>query len=116
MLARIERRRANTGAEKVRTWFRQLFRFALVKAPGLEQNHASDLYVEAAPKPPVNRNPFLRLPELANLQRAIDGFGGALQTRLGLRLLAADGHAHRRVAARHAGSVRLAAGAMGDPA
>lgn len=91
VLARIERRRAYTVAKKVRTWFKQLFRFALVKAPGLELNPAWDLDVVAAPKPPVTHNPFLRLPELADLQRAITGYGGALQTRLGLRLLLLTG-------------------------
>ena len=46
-------------------------------------NPASDLDVVAAPKPPVTNNPFLRLPELADLQNAINGYGVALQTRLG---------------------------------
>lgn len=78
-------------AEKVRTWLKQLFRFALVKAPGLEQNPASDLDVVAVPKPPVTHNPFLRMPELPDLLQAIDGYGGALQTRLGLRLLLLTG-------------------------
>jgi len=45
VLARIEQRRAFTTAEKVRTWFRQLFRFAMVKIEGLESNPASDLDV-----------------------------------------------------------------------
>lgn len=91
VLARIERRRAYTVAEKVRTWLKQLFRFALVKAPGLEQNPASDLDVVAVPKPPVTHNPFLRMPELPDLLQAIDGYGGALQTKLGLRLLLLTG-------------------------
>lgn len=91
VLAKIERRRAYTVAEKVRTWLKQLFRFALVKAPGLEQNPASDLDVVAAPKPSVTHNPFLRMPELPRLLQAIDGYGGALQTRLGLRLLLLTG-------------------------
>lgn len=107
VLARIELRRAYTVAEKVRTWFMQLFRFALVKAPGLELNPASDLDVVAAPKPPVTHNPFLRLPELADLQRAIAGYGGALQTRLGLRLLLLTGV--------RTGELRLAAGSVDDP-
>lgn len=91
VLARIERRRAYTVAEKVRTWLKQLFRFALVKAPGLEQSPASDLDVVAVPKPPVTHNPFLRMPELPDLLQAIDGYGGALQTKLGLRLLLLTG-------------------------
>lgn len=78
-------------AEKVRTWLKQLFRFALVKAPGLEQNPASDLDVVAAPKPPVTHKPFLQMPVLPDLLQAIDGYGGALQTRLGSRLLLLPG-------------------------
>ena len=61
VLAKIEQRKAFTTAEKVRTWFNQLFRFALVKIAGLETNPASDLDVVAMPKPPVANNPFLRL-------------------------------------------------------
>lgn len=91
VLARIERRQAYTTAEKVRTWFKQLFRFALVKAPGLEQNPASDLDVVAAPKPPVNHNPFLRMNELPALLQTLRGYGGALQTQLGLRLMLLTG-------------------------
>lgn len=36
VLARIEQRKAHTTAEKVRTWFNQLFRYAMVKVDGLE--------------------------------------------------------------------------------
>ena len=43
VLAKIEERNAYTTAEKVRTWFRQLFRYALVTAEGMEINPASDL-------------------------------------------------------------------------
>ena len=52
-VAHIERRSAFTTEEKRRAWFNQLFRFAMVKIPGLEQNPASDLDVVALPKPPV---------------------------------------------------------------
>lgn len=58
VLARIERRRAFTTAEKVRTWLNQLFRYALVKIPGLDQNWASDLDVVAQLASP---DPVLRL-------------------------------------------------------
>lgn len=61
VVARIEQRKAFTTAEKVRTWFNQLFRFALVKVEALETNPASDLDVVAVPAPPVTHNPFLRL-------------------------------------------------------
>src|SRR3546814_11489672 len=70
ILAKIEQRGALTTAEKVRTWFNQLFRFALVKIERLETNPASDLDVVAVPKPPVAHNPFLRLPEIPELLRS----------------------------------------------
>jgi integrase len=64
LLSRIEQRKALTTAEKCRTWFNQLFGYALVKIEGLEHNPASDLDVVALPKPPVSHNPFLRMDEL----------------------------------------------------
>ena len=65
VIARIERRNALSVAQKVRTWFNQMFRYALVIVPGLEQNPASDLDVVAVPLPPVNHNPFLRMTAIA---------------------------------------------------
>lgn len=91
VLARIEHRRAFTTAEMCRTWFNQLFRFALVKASGLEQNPASDLDVVVAPKPPVAHHPFLRITELPALLRALRGYCGMPQTQLGIRLLLLTG-------------------------
>jgi Integrase len=91
LLSRIERRKALTTAEKCRTWFNQLFRYALVKIEGLEHNPASDLDVVALPKPPVSHNPFLRMDELPALMTALRNCGGANQTRLGLRLLLLTG-------------------------
>lgn len=91
LLSRIEQRKALTTAEKCRTWFNQLFRYALVKIEGLEHNPASDLDVVALPKPPVTHNPFLRMDELPGLMVALRNYGGASQTRLGLRLLLLTG-------------------------
>lgn len=91
VLAKIEQRRAFTTAEKVRTWFNQLFRYALVKVERMEVNPASDLDVVAVPKPPVNHNPFLRLPELPELLQKLRGYRGALTTQLGIRLLLLTG-------------------------
>ncbi len=51
LLGKIEQRKALTTAEKCRTWFNQLFRYALVKIEGLEHNPALDLDVVALPKP-----------------------------------------------------------------
>ena len=87
VIAKIEKRRALSVAEKVRTWFNQLFRYALVIVPGLEQNPASDLDVVALPLPPVNHNPFLRMAELPKLLQRLRKYRGRLQTQLGLRLL-----------------------------
>ncbi len=91
VLAFIEQRRAFTTAEKVRTWFRQLVRFAMVKVEGLDGNPASDLDVVAVPKPPVAHNPFLRLPELPNLLNKLRRYRGRITTQLGIRLLLLTG-------------------------
>ena len=91
VIARIERRKAFTTAEKLRTWFRQLFRYALVKVEGLEGNPASDLDVVALPVPPVVNNPFLRLEELPDLLRKLRRYGGTATTQLGIRLLLLTG-------------------------
>lgn len=87
VLEKIERRGALTTAEKCRTWLHQMFRYALVKVPGLEQSPASDLDVVAAPKLPVTHNPFLRMDELPDMLRTLRKYKGLLQTQLGLRLL-----------------------------
>ncbi|NMY13692.1 tyrosine-type recombinase/integrase [Pseudomonas veronii] len=50
VLEQIEQRRAFTVAEKCRTWFAQLFRYALVKVPRLRQNPSSELEVLAVPE------------------------------------------------------------------
>lgn len=92
VLSRIEQRNAFTTAEKVRTWFRQLFRYALVIVEGLESNPASDLDVVAAPKPPVAHNPYLRMDELPALLQKLRAYRGrSPQTQLGIRLLLLTG-------------------------
>lgn len=91
VLARIEQRRALTTAEKVRTWLRHLFRFAMVKVEGVESNPASDLDVVAVPKPPVVNNPFLRLHELPELLYKLRRYRGMMTTQLGIRLLLLTG-------------------------
>ena len=91
VIARIERRKALSVAEKVRTWFNQMFRYALVVVPDLEYNPASDLDVVAVPLPPVNNNPFLRMPDLPKLLQRLRKYRGRLQTQLGLRLLLLTG-------------------------
>ncbi|EMM6194645.1 TPA: tyrosine-type recombinase/integrase [Pseudomonas aeruginosa] len=91
VIGNIERRKALSVAEKVRTWFNQMFRYALVVVPGLEQNPASDLDVVAQPLPPVNHNPFLRMPELPKYLQRVRKYRGRLRTQLGLRLLMLTG-------------------------
>jgi len=88
VLAAIEKRKAFTTAEKVRTWFNQMFRYALVVAEGLEVNPAADLDVVAEPKPPVAHNPYLHLPELPEFLQKLRLYNPrGWQTQLGVRLL-----------------------------
>ena len=91
VIAKIEKRKALSVAEKVRTWLNHLFRYALVIVPGLEQNPASDLDVVAVPLPPVNHNPFLRMEDLPKLLQRLRKYRGRLRTQLGLRLLCLTG-------------------------
>ncbi|CDM40464.1 tyrosine-type recombinase/integrase [Ectopseudomonas oleovorans] len=88
VLAAIEKRKAFTTAEKVRTWFNQMFRYALVIAEGLEVNPAADLDVVAEPKPPVAHNPYLHLPEMPEFLQKLRLYNPrGWQTQLGVRLL-----------------------------
>lgn len=88
VLARIEKRKAFTTAEKVRTWLGQLFRYALVIVEGMEANPATDLDVVAEPKPPVTHNPYLHLPELPDFLQKLRLYNPCgYQTQLGIRLL-----------------------------
>ncbi|WP_256804690.1 tyrosine-type recombinase/integrase [Pseudomonas putida] len=91
VLDRIETRGAFTTAEKCRTWLNQLFRYALVRVAGLENNPAADLDVVAMPKPPVEHNPFLRMDELPQLLNRLRGYHGGQQTLLGIWLLLLTG-------------------------
>lgn len=91
ILSRIEQRGAFTVAQKVRGWLNQLFRFALVKVEGLENNPATDLNVVALPKPPEIHNPFLWMHEIPALLQKLHHYHGQLNTRLGLRLLLLTG-------------------------
>jgi len=90
VLRKIERRNALTTAEKCRTWFNQLLRYAMVEK-GLTSNPASDLDIVAIPKPPVTHNPFLRMDELPAFLRTLRQYGGRSATRLGLYLLLLTG-------------------------
>ncbi|QZN96804.1 tyrosine-type recombinase/integrase [Symbiopectobacterium purcellii] len=90
VLRRIERHKAFTTAEKVRTWLNQLFRYAKVEK-GVHYNPASDLDIVAAPRPPVTHNPFLRMDELPAFLCTLRDYGGQETTKQGLRLLLLTG-------------------------
>jgi integrase len=92
VLRKIERRNALTMASKCRTWFNQLFRYAMVEV-NLATNPAADLDIVAIPRPPVTHNPFLLMSELpAFLQKLSNYRGhGDINTQLGLRLLLLTG-------------------------
>ncbi|AHG20712.1 hypothetical protein Z042_14660 [Chania multitudinisentens RB-25] len=89
VLNRIEQRRAYTTAEKVRTWFKQLFRYALVKH-NLDTHPATELNIVAHPKPPVAHNPYLHMHELPAFLHTLHQYP-SLITQLGIRLLLLTG-------------------------
>ena len=60
VIARVEKRGSLSVAEKLRTWFDQLFTYAAVVVPGMTENPAKDLDVVAIPRPPVTHNPLGR--------------------------------------------------------
>lgn len=90
VLRRIERRGALTTAEKCRTWFNQMFRYAMVEI-GLEANPAADLDIVAVPQPPVRHNPFLRMEQIPAFLQTLRSYRGQSITQLGLRLLILTG-------------------------
>lgn len=91
VIGRIEKRDALSVAEKMRTWLKQLFGFAMVVIPGMETNPATDLHVVAVPLPPVEHNPFLRMPELPLFLQTLRKYSGRLKTQLAIRLLLLTG-------------------------
>ncbi|MDR6608994.1 integrase arm-type DNA-binding domain-containing protein [Pseudomonas synxantha] len=86
LLRRIESRQAFTTAEKCRTWFNQLFRYAMVEK-GLMINPSADLDIVAIPKPPVTNNPYLLMEEVPLFLQKLRTYEGSTATKLGLRLL-----------------------------
>jgi integrase len=90
VIRKIERRKALTTAGKCRTWFNQLFRFAMVEL-NLPENPAADMDIVAMPQLPVKHNPFLRMPEIPAFLRALHDYGGNTKTRLGIWLLLLTG-------------------------
>ncbi|MCP5439798.1 MAG: tyrosine-type recombinase/integrase, partial [Chromatiaceae bacterium] len=91
IIGRVEKRGSLSVAEKLRTWFSQLFTYASVVVPNMGDNPAKDLDVVAMPLPPVENNPFLRMPELPAMLQTLRKYSGRLNTQLGLRLLLLTG-------------------------
>ncbi|MDA3169003.1 tyrosine-type recombinase/integrase [Pseudomonas aeruginosa] len=91
IIGRVEERGSFSVAEKLRTWFTQLFTYASVVVPDMGENPSKDLAVVAMPLPPVENNPFLRMPELPTMLQTLRTYRGRPNTRLGLRLLMLTG-------------------------
>lgn len=91
ILAKVEKRGSFSVAEKLRTWFTQLFTYATVVVPNLRENASKDLAVVAAPVPPAQNNPFLRMTALPELLQKLRKHRGRLNTQLAIRLLLLTG-------------------------
>jgi integrase len=91
VIARIEKRGSLSVAEKMRTWLKQLFDYAMVVIPSMETHPATDLHVVAIPLPPVEHNPFLRMAELPLFLQGLRKYRGMLKTQLAIRLLLLTG-------------------------
>ncbi|WP_372387501.1 tyrosine-type recombinase/integrase [Xanthomonas axonopodis] len=91
IVGRVEKRGSMSVAEKLRTWFEQLFTYASVVVPNMGENPSKDLDVVAMPLPPVENNPFLRMHELPVMLQTLRKYRGRLRTQLGIRLLLLTG-------------------------
>ena len=91
IIGKVEKRGSLSVAEKLRTWFTQLFTYATVAIPNMGENPSKDLEAVALPLPPVEHNPFLRMPELPIMLQTLRKYPGRLNTQLGLRLLMLTG-------------------------
>lgn len=90
IVQQVEARGAMNVAEKIRTWFHQIFRFAIAHEY-VEINPATDLDVVAAIPPPVKNNPWLELSELGEMIRRLRAYHGSFFTQKGLELLILTG-------------------------
>ena len=91
ILGKVERRGSLSVAEKLRTWFTQLFTYATVAVPNMAENPSKDLAVVAQPLPPIEHNPFLRMHELPMMLQTLRKYRGRLNTQLGIRMLMLTG-------------------------
>lgn len=62
IIGRVEKRGSLSVAEKLRTWFSQLFTYASVVVPNMGDNPAKDLDVVAMPLPRWRTIPFCACP------------------------------------------------------
>jgi integrase len=90
ILRKVEARKALTTAEKLRTWFNQMFRWARIKL-SLADNPAADLDIVAVPQAPITPNPFLRMGQMPDFLAKLQTYGGAETTILGIWLLLLTG-------------------------
>ncbi|WP_424919346.1 hypothetical protein [Achromobacter animicus] len=91
MIGRIEAQSSLSVAEKMRTWLRQLFEYAVVVVPDMENSPARDLHVVAIPLPPVRHNPFLIVKEPPSFLRDLRAYQGRKVTQMAVRLLLLTG-------------------------
>lgn len=75
IIGKVEKRGSLSVAEKLRTWFTQLFTYATVAIPNMNDNPSKDLEVVALPLLPVEHNPFLRMPELPIMLQTLTAMG-----------------------------------------
>jgi hypothetical protein len=115
VIGRIEKRDSLSVAEKVRTWLKQLFDYAMVVIPAMETNPATDLHVVAVPLPPVDHNPFLRMAELPEFLQTAAQVPRHAEDATGDPPAAPDRGPHGRAAAGHARSVRSGPQAVDHP-
>lgn len=87
---KIEKRGALSIAEKCRSWLNEMFRHAIAEGI-INRNPASDLDIVALPQNPTLHNPFLRMDELPLLLQNLNGYQGAITTKLGIQLLLLTG-------------------------
>jgi integrase len=90
ILRRLEQRKAFSIATKCRSWFNQLFRYAMVEY-NLPGNPAADLDIVAEPSPPAMHHPFLRMEELPEFLYCINQSRARPKTILCVKLLLLTG-------------------------
>ena len=107
VLRRVEHRGALSTAEKIRTWFDQLFRYAMVEV-NLETNPAGELDMVALPQPPATHNPYLLMGEMPPFLGKLHRYGGDINTQLGIRLLLLTGVRTIELRSAYRASINLA--------